>query len=94
MCARLLSARRYQSVGVVQEGIRILMQRYGLGVATLDDVFVALLDGAKATISQGECSAQDRLRPTVPLPLPRLLSCNGLKLKGSLSYPRLVLGQT
>ncbi|KAL3162156.1 hypothetical protein ABBQ32_009864 [Trebouxia sp. C0010 RCD-2024] len=37
-----------------QEGIKILMQRYGLGLAALDDVFVALLDGAKTTISAGQ----------------------------------------
>ena len=41
----------------VQEGLKILMQRHGLGVATLDDVLIALLDGAKAIISAGECKA-------------------------------------
>ena len=39
---------------VAQEGVRILMQRHGLGSATLDDVLLALLDGAQATISTGK----------------------------------------
>lgn len=30
------------------------MQRHALGVASLEDVFLALLDGAKASVSEGE----------------------------------------
>lgn len=83
MCAQLLATRRCQGVLLVQEGIKILMQRYGLGLAALDDVFVALLDGAKTTISAGECSAQERLSPTAPFPC----FLSWLQPKGSVGYP-------
>ena len=32
----------------MQEGLRLLMQRHGLGSATLEDVLIALLDGFAA----------------------------------------------
>lgn len=42
------------SMFAVQEGLRILLQQRGLGSVTLHDVLLALIDGAQATISQGE----------------------------------------